>query len=148
MSSILQHHRQTGNVLHHYRQTLAVVVKNLEDVCGQIDQVYLCIWQVVPPSGQLASYSIPASSLTWASMPLKASKPPNNQVSTAHLTLAIHRPAGFAAGKNTKGGMTRGIPVGPLGVSPKYFLKSKFHFISMQQFPWSVSSVVNQQLGE
>ena len=60
---------------------MAVVVENLEDICGQIDQVYLCLWQVVPPSGQLASYFILASSLTWASMPLKASKPPNNQVS-------------------------------------------------------------------
>ena len=110
MSSVLQHHRQTGNVLRHYRhyrqrhyrQTLAVVVENLEDICGQIDQVYLCIWQVVPPSGQLASYFILASSLTWASMPLKASKPPNNQVSTPlSVTLAIHRPAGFAAGKKS-----------------------------------------------
>ena len=43
---------------------VAVVVENLEDICGHIDQVYLCIWQVVPPSGQLASYFILASSLT------------------------------------------------------------------------------------
>ena len=85
MSSVLQHHRQMGNVLQHYRhyrQTLAVVVENLEDIWGQIGQVYLCIWQVVPPSGQLTSYFILASSLTWASMPLKASKPPNKQVSS------------------------------------------------------------------
>ena len=71
MSSVLQHHRQMGNVLQHYRhyrqrhyrQTLAVVVENLEDICGQIDQVYLCIWQAAPPSGQLTSYFILASSL-------------------------------------------------------------------------------------
>ena len=42
---------------------LAVVVENLEDICGQIDQVYLCIWQAAPPSGQLTSYFILASSL-------------------------------------------------------------------------------------
>ena len=96
MSSVLQHHRQMGNVLQHYRQTLAVVVENLEDIWGQIGQVYLCIWQVALPSGQLTSYFILASSLTWASMSLKASRAPSNQVST----LVIHRPAGFAAGKN------------------------------------------------
>ena len=67
---------------------MAVVVDNLEDICGQVDQVYLCLWQVVPPSGQLESYFILASSLTWASMPLKASKPPNNQVSSPQLNVS------------------------------------------------------------
>ena len=108
MSSVLQHHRQMGNVLQHYRQrhyrqTLAVVVENLEDIWGQIGQVYLCIWQVAPPSGQLTSYFILASSPTWASMPLKASRAPSNQVSRRCVTLARHRPAGFAAGKKIIG---------------------------------------------
>ena len=99
-TNVLQHYRQMGNVLQHYRQTLAVVVENLEDICGQIGQVYLCIWQVAPPSGQLTSYFILSSSLTWASMSLKASRAPSNQVSSPlSVTLAIHRPAGFAAGK-------------------------------------------------
>ena len=110
MSSVLQHHRQMGNVLQHYRhyrqrhyrQTLAVVVENLEDIWGQIGQVYLCIWHVALPSGQLTSYFILASSLTWASMSLKASRAPSNQVSRRCVTLARHRPAGFAAGKNVR----------------------------------------------
>ena len=92
------------NVLQHYRQTLAVVVENLEDIWGQTGQVYLCIRQVALPSGQLTSYFILASSLTWASMSLKPSRAPSNQVSRRCLMLARHRPAGFAAGKKISKG--------------------------------------------
>ena len=78
---------------------MSLVVENLEEIWGQIGQVYPCIWQVAPPSGQLTSYWILSSSFTWASMSPKASRAPSNQVSRRWLRLARHTLAGFATGK-------------------------------------------------